>query len=1318
RTVLTKINKMKTLKRKKILNQILSSSGKAKRGKSKVRLGEVSKKPCPIAAPVGARQCQQIHVSKRGTIYVGKKRGRKPKADPPQPSSGAFSGHNLFQASYGLGFPVAFQRGPSGPPPPLLSPAVRPPPPPPPPPLPPPPSISQSSSPGVCGTGGKEYGRGGPVAQPQAHQQLHVQRRPIATKAMLKQGTQSAGLKFSPQPAYPTRSPSRFSETMPSPASEEASPSDSGIATDNTSTSERAEKLCQLGPRRFSFDRGSVASSSEGAALIASPSCRPGCRSAARKQRHKRKRRLMQLKRGRHRDADFAAELEEVVSKLGECRVSCRQHPPRAARDLLPSLFRLNFGGSHGQLPCMHDALSGGGGGVGGGPRSASEHRARSKKGRSASRGQKYGEQSQLSPGPGYRCLGEQYRSTFGLRYAPSTLTASNLNFGYYGRYPSQAHHYSKLSAVVTPVLPPVSLIPGVTTWSPTTGAQPHFESRRRPSWECFLVLGSVTDCIRDPVLNLPPIMCYYWRLWKKSEKMHIQTYHAFVQRLVTVTRGHPRSVSPRVNKGVFSSDTNGQHDSTAFCLLSCQFYSPTSSVIPRSRGMIEVTQNESQTVDFKTHCPWHVSCAEKAISFRPTVVSPRLSVGESVLSVPTVFANGSVKTTMPQYFCAFKTTEAPGSEYWHPVHLVQYALPEPHRQSQKSRGYRGGELSRVVKQRSPDSTESAVRTRPHSQHEKPSYQCLYCPWPLLSAEICGALSSILNRIVDLEVMQGTVQTHGPGVTPITHPYVTSPPHPYRRKYLTGKTQTGKISALPPGACSLCSSSSSLARCGGHLGSASSGAQRPERSRCDFTKTLSTKRSLDHLNRILRVKKLQRASLTGNNVKRRPGRPRKRPLRANVTFRLIERAQLRKHTLEEGWMFNVHSIMTTITHIVITRVQYYNSQHSKRSLCSEAGDGLPRHDTTFESKIRGKSQHTMPAVASKEETKSVLETTSEEPSQQLPGSPASPPLLDLTMAEDDQGRRGPRLAKKRYQTAGLYSDVYKQDTPEARIIKHKKIRAVYITGDNDHGLLPAPIHVGKYLRQKRIDFQLPYDIDWQWKHFQLLKKPDVPLYKKIRSTDVFVDMKPLSGCEPVSCSCKRPEETEDSACTEGCLNRLVYAECVQSSCPCGELCTNRRFQRQERSAGLERFRTTDRGWGVRTTHHFQANDLIIEYLGEVLSEANFRAFAPRSRMLAQRGEQAGMYCVQLDSGVVIDSYRMGNEARFINHSCQPNCEMQKWCVSVNGIYRIGLFALKDIPISTELTYDYNFHTFTAESQRPCLCGSPNCRNVIGGRSQR
>lgn len=53
-------------------------------------------------------------------------------------------------------------------------------------------------------------------------------------------------------------------------------------------------------------------------------------------------------------------------------------------------------------------------------------------------------------------------------------------------------------------------------------------------------------------------------------------------------------------------------------------------------------------------------------------------------------------------------------------------------------------------------------------------------------------------------------------------------------------------------------------------------------------------------------------------------------------------------------------------------------------------------------------------------------------------------------------------------------------------------------------------------------------------------------------------------------------------------------------------------------------------------------------------------FVARSRMMEQYFSHSGHYCLNLDSGMVIDSYRMGNEARFINHSCEPNCEMQKW----------------------------------------------------------
>ena len=51
----------------------------------------------------------------------------------------------------------------------------------------------------------------------------------------------------------------------------------------------------------------------------------------------------------------------------------------------------------------------------------------------------------------------------------------------------------------------------------------------------------------------------------------------------------------------------------------------------------------------------------------------------------------------------------------------------------------------------------------------------------------------------------------------------------------------------------------------------------------------------------------------------------------------------------------------------------------------------------------------------------------------------------------------------------------------------------------------------------------------------------------------------------------------------------------------------------------------------------------------------------------------------------------GALGRFINHSCEPNCETQKWLV--HGELAIGLFATKDVPANTELTFDYNFERY-------------------------
>lgn len=66
--------------------------------------------------------------------------------------------------------------------------------------------------------------------------------------------------------------------------------------------------------------------------------------------------------------------------------------------------------------------------------------------------------------------------------------------------------------------------------------------------------------------------------------------------------------------------------------------------------------------------------------------------------------------------------------------------------------------------------------------------------------------------------------------------------------------------------------------------------------------------------------------------------------------------------------------------------------------------------------------------------------------------------------------------------------------------------------------------------------------------------------------------------------------------------------------------------------------------------------------------------------------------------------------RFINHSCQPNLETQKWMV--DGKTRIGLFSLANIPAGTELTFDYQLDSL-GHSKMPCHCGAPNCSGLLG-----
>nr|XP_023682208.1 histone-lysine N-methyltransferase NSD3-like [Paramormyrops kingsleyae] len=76
----------------------------------------------------------------------------------------------------------------------------------------------------------------------------------------------------------------------------------------------------------------------------------------------------------------------------------------------------------------------------------------------------------------------------------------------------------------------------------------------------------------------------------------------------------------------------------------------------------------------------------------------------------------------------------------------------------------------------------------------------------------------------------------------------------------------------------------------------------------------------------------------------------------------------------------------------------------------------------------------------------------------------------------------------------------------------------------------------------------------------------------------------------------------------------------------------------------------------------------------------------------------------------VDAGPKGNFSAFMNHSCQPNCEMQKW--TVNGDIRAGLFAVRDIQAGTELTFNYNLECL-GDGRLSCHCGAENCSGFLG-----
>jgi [histone H3]-lysine4 N-trimethyltransferase SETD1 len=164
----------------------------------------------------------------------------------------------------------------------------------------------------------------------------------------------------------------------------------------------------------------------------------------------------------------------------------------------------------------------------------------------------------------------------------------------------------------------------------------------------------------------------------------------------------------------------------------------------------------------------------------------------------------------------------------------------------------------------------------------------------------------------------------------------------------------------------------------------------------------------------------------------------------------------------------------------------------------------------------------------------------------------------------------------------------------------------------------------------------------------------------------------------------------------------------------------------DRSDGQVVKRSRIHGWGLFAKEEFKPDDMVTEYLGEVIricmADLREKQYEVRCavvtmpcpysswkrdsyEMLFQEQGLGSCYLFRLDLDQVVDATFKGNLARFVNHSCHPTCYARTITIET-GEKKIVLFAQKPISVGEEITYDYKFPI--EDDKIECHCGAPEC----------
>jgi SET domain len=195
----------------------------------------------------------------------------------------------------------------------------------------------------------------------------------------------------------------------------------------------------------------------------------------------------------------------------------------------------------------------------------------------------------------------------------------------------------------------------------------------------------------------------------------------------------------------------------------------------------------------------------------------------------------------------------------------------------------------------------------------------------------------------------------------------------------------------------------------------------------------------------------------------------------------------------------------------------------------------------------------------------------------------------------------------------------------------------------------------------------------------------------------------VCGCTPpVDTDMTNPRHRRLCCVDPSCILFACQEEC-RSNCEAGVFCGNKRIQKREWKQ-VQVFHAGPKGRGLRLLENVKKGDFLLEYIGRAVRASYL------TKLFQRYKQERRLYIMALDTNIYLDARKKGSVARYINHSCEPNCVVERW--KVRGIIRAGIFATKDMSVGEELSFDYQWERKKGRAPTKCYCGVPTCRGTL------